>query len=206
MTTIDRLFPQPALRQARITVEQYDHMIEQHFFEENTSIELLNGLLVHKNRAALGEDPMTIGNAHVLAVKLLAALDPLLTPFACHIQTQQPVVLTRFDEPEPDGTILLGAPRDYPTKPTAKSIFAVIEVADSSLATDRTTKLEIYARANLPLYLLINLPERCIEQYTHPVPKAARYAQMQTLTAQQSLSVPLPKKKSLKISVASLLP
>jgi hypothetical protein len=211
MTIADHLLPEPSpappLRQARITINQYNQMIEQHILPEDPSTELLNGLLVHKNRAALGEDPTTIGSDHRLVVKLLAGIDARLVPLGCHMQTQQPITLSAFDEPEPDAALLLGKPRDYTgRKPTAKDVLAVIEVADSSLATDRTTKLEIYARANLPLYLIINLPEKCIEQYTHPLPKSARYAQMQTLTPKQSLALPLPKKKCLKLPVASLLP
>ncbi|HVX86081.1 MAG TPA: Uma2 family endonuclease [Phycisphaerae bacterium] len=190
----------------RLTVAQYHRMIEEQILEEDTAIELLDGRLVHKDRAAKGEDPMTIGDQHVLVVKLLAALDAQVTRFGCHIQTQQPIALPPFSEPEPDGALIIGTPRDYAGKPGASDVLAVIEVADSSLQRDRTTKLRIYARAALPLYLIINLSERCIEQYTRPLPKAARYGHTDTLTPKQTLTLPLPKKKSLKLPVASLLP
>ncbi|HVX84812.1 MAG TPA: Uma2 family endonuclease [Phycisphaerae bacterium] len=190
-----------------LTVEQYHQMIDKGILEEGSPFELLHGIITRKDRAAAGEDPMTSGNHHAYVVNLLAALDRKLEGTGCFLQTQQPIALPPFDEPEPDAAVILGARRDYRNhKPTAPAVLAVIEVADSSLRRDRTTKLKIYAQANLPLYLLINLPEKCIEQYTRPLPTAARYANAETLTARQSLTLPLPKKKSLKVSVASLLP
>lgn len=182
-------------------------MIEEHILEEDTAIELLDGRLVHKDRAAKGEDPMTIGDQHALIVNRLTLLNVKLDGLGCFVQIQQPIAVPPFDEPEPDAAIIIGAPDDRAgRKPGASDVLAVIEVADSSLQRDRTTKLRIYARAALPLYLIINLPERCIEHYTQPLPKAARYGHTDTLTAKQTLILPLPKKKSLKLPVASLLP
>ena len=45
----------------------------------------------------------------------------------------------------------------------------MIEVADSSLGLDRTTKLGIYAAAGIPQYVIVNLPERVVEVYTVPM-------------------------------------
>ena len=43
-----------------------------------------------------------------------------------------------------------------------------VEVADSSLQPDRTVKGRIYARAAIPLYWIINVPDHQIEVYTDP--------------------------------------
>lgn len=44
----------------------------------------------------------------------------------------------------------------------------MIEVADSSLARDRTIKLPSYARAGIVCYWIINLIDRQIEVHTQP--------------------------------------
>jgi hypothetical protein len=191
----------------KLTVEQYHLMIDNGILEEGAPIELLDGALVRKDRAAMVGDPMSLGHHHMLAVKFLTEIDGRVRPFGCHMQAQMAVCLPPFDEPEPDGALLRGLPRDYSErKPGPADTLAVFEVADSSLRRDRTTKLQIYARANLPLYFIINLPERCIEQYTHPLPAAARFGQSNTFHPKQSITIPLPKKKSLKLPVNSLLP
>ena len=43
-----------------------------------------------------------------------------------------------------------------------------MEVADSTLRRDRVLKKRLYARAGIPVYVIINLPERQIELYTEP--------------------------------------
>ena len=44
----------------------------------------------------------------------------------------------------------------------------VVEVADASLPEDRTRKKTIYARASIPFYWIVNLPDRVIEVYSNP--------------------------------------
>jgi len=85
------------------------------------------------------------------------------------MQTQNPLSLPPYDEPEPDGVILRGRPRAYTNRvPGAADAGAVIEVADSSLAYDRKTKLALYARAGIAQYVIVNLSGRCIEIYEQP--------------------------------------
>jgi Uma2 family endonuclease len=43
-----------------------------------------------------------------------------------------------------------------------------MEVADTSLRRDRSTKRRIYARAGIPVYWIANLPGRRFEVYTDP--------------------------------------
>jgi Uma2 family endonuclease len=46
----------------------------------------------------------------------------------------------------------------------------VIEISETSLALDRTHKGSLYARAGLPDYWIVNLPERRLEVYRDPEP------------------------------------
>ena len=52
--------------------------------------------------------------------------------------------------------------------PAPADIGLIIEVADSSLLIDRHDKGSIYARANLPVYWVVNVVDRIIEVYTQP--------------------------------------
>lgn len=137
-------------RPARLTAEQVEAMVKAGILEEGAPIELIDGQLVYKDRSARGEDPMNIGKQHNLLIKLLAALDGALQARGCHMQTQGPIAPSSYDVPEPDGLVLGGRPRDYADRlPTAADALSVIEVSDSSLATDRRRKLELYAQAGI---------------------------------------------------------
>jgi hypothetical protein len=79
------------LRALRLTVDQVHAMIAAGILPEGPHTELIDGLLVYKDRSEQGEDPMTSGKRHNLAVKLRARLDAELTAHGCHMQTQGPV-------------------------------------------------------------------------------------------------------------------
>src|SRR6185436_3619047 len=141
-------------RIARLTVDQVHAMIKAGIVHEGAPIELIDGQLVHKDRSVSGEDPMSIGKEHRLAVSLLGRLDADLAQRGYHMQTQNPLTLSPYDEPEPDGVILRGEPRTYTDRVVgAADAVSVIEVADSSLAYDRKTKLALYARAGIAQYI-----------------------------------------------------
>lgn len=87
-----------------------------------------------------------------------------------------------FSEPEPD--LLVAPPGDYDTHHPSQAQL-VIEVSETSLAKDRGQKLGLYASCAVPEYWVVNLPERCIEMYTGPVPGA--YAQVERFERGQSI-------------------
>jgi Uma2 family endonuclease len=159
-----------------LTVEQYHRMIEGRILEEGAPIELLDGFLVHKDRAKAGEDPMTIGNEHRWAVENLKRVLAAVESHGHHLTSQQPVTLPPDGEPEPDGAIVRGTIDDYRLgPPTGADVSCVIEVADSSLDRDRGTKQRIYADAGIGQYVIVNLVERVIEVYERPAVGTGRY-------------------------------
>ena len=190
-----------------LTVEQYHRMIDQGIVPEGEPYELLDGHLVRKDRSAAGDDPMTVGPDHVLVVKRLARLSRKLERLGCHLQTQQPVSLPPHDEPEPDAAVVLGSEDDYVGRlPTAAEVPCVIEVADSSLRRDRSTKLRIYADSGIAVYVIVNLLERLVEVYSQPLTGKGRYGRSVTLAPGQSLELPTTKGRRLAVPVRSLLP
>lgn len=64
------------------TVDLYHHAIEQGWLEERTAFELLDGFVVRKDRATAGENPVTVGDRHRLAVQRLVKLAPCSTLLA----------------------------------------------------------------------------------------------------------------------------
>jgi Uma2 family endonuclease len=46
----------------------------------------------------------------------------------------------------------------------------IVEVAESSLAFDRTQKGSLYARGGIADYWIVNLEERVVEVYRDPIP------------------------------------
>lgn len=181
-------------------------MIETGILRDGEPIELIDGVLVYKDRSAYGEDPLTIGKRHNLVVKLLARLDAELAPRGFHMQTQGPLRLPPHDEPEPDGAILRGEPRAYTDRlPGAADAAYVFEVADASLETDRTKKLALYARAGIPRYVIVNLRDACLELYERPEPVEERYGEVSVLRSGQTLSIDLGSER-VEVEVARLLP
>ena len=195
------------VRVARLTVGQVHAMVEAGILREGEPIELVDGVLIHKNRSAAGDDPMTIGEQHNLVVKLLARLDAELAARGHHMQTQGPVTLTMHDEPEPDGAVLRGEPRDYADRlPNAGDTTSVIEVADSSLDYDRTRKLTLYASVGIAQYVIVNLRDECVEVYEQPVAGEARYGRAVVLHAADTLALRLGEGEFLKVDVSRILP
>ena len=160
-----------------LTVQQYHAMIEQGILPEGAPIELIDGLLVRRDRRDKGGSIMTVGPRHALVLGELAdRLRDLLRGAGAHIRDQLPITLGELQEPEPDVAVVLGNRRDYRGHhPGPGAIPLVVEVADSSLALDRREKLPRYAAAGIATYWIVNLSEEIIEVYTRPQPQEARY-------------------------------
>jgi len=108
---------------------------------------------------------------HATAVSLV--YESLRSAFKAgfYVRQQLPLTLDPASEPEPDVAVVRGNPRDYVQDhpPTA---LLVIEVADATLEFDRGRKAGLYARAGIPDYWIVNLPDRVLEVYRDPGPLA----------------------------------
>src|SRR5688500_16463669 len=141
-----------------LTVDQYHEMVKHGIVPEDGTVELLRGGLVRKDRSGPGEDPMGHSPLHTLVVALLTALAARINGPHCHMQIQLPVSCPLDGEPEPDGSVVRGVPRDYADRiPGPPDVSCVVEVSHSSLGRDREDKLPIYAATGIPQYVLINL-------------------------------------------------
>jgi Uma2 family endonuclease len=138
----------------------YHVLGRQGFLPEDRHTELLGGEIY----------TVTKGGRHVLATTRLAQdFWPAVSGLPLYPQLQDPVVVSDFDEPEPDLALIRGKPGDVPLPADVADVALIIEVSDSTLERDKGDKLAAYARAGVPEYWVINLRENVIEVRDAPV-------------------------------------
>jgi hypothetical protein len=143
----------------RLTVEQYHKLAEVGVLTANDRVELLHGWLVPK---------MTLNPPHNWAVNALMKAFLTIGGMESAVRVQQPIT-TSDSEPEPDVVLATGTDAGYKKRhPKPSECTVVVEVADSSLREDQTTKLELYAGAKVAVYWIVNLVDRRVEVYTQP--------------------------------------
>ena len=160
---------------ARFTIEQYHAMVEANILTEDTRVELLAGQIV---------DLMPTNPPHAAAIdRLRRTLTRELDDGKYLVRTENPVVLSKASQPQPDGMVLGRRDDDYAyAHPTPAHVYLIVEVADSSLKHDREGKMPLYAAAGIKEYWIVNLVDRQLERYTEPTPeipaigRAATYA------------------------------
>jgi Uma2 family endonuclease len=143
----------------RFSVAEYHQLIQLGILTEDDNLELLEGYLVHK----MSRNPPHDGTIQKVTKRLLRLLPP-----GWEVRVQCAITLPD-SEPEPDIAVVRGDENTYLARhPGPADAGLVVEVADSTLAADRTDKCRIYARAGIVCYWLVNLNDRLIEVYTLP--------------------------------------
>jgi Uma2 family endonuclease len=152
----------------RFSLDEYHQLTELGFFKPGDRTELIRGEII--NMAAKGR-------AHETCLtRLLRELSSLMAVRAT-LRCQSPITIPTDGEPEPDLAIVINRADDYlAAHPLPADVLLVIEIADSSLTYDRETKLPLYAKAQIPHYWLLNLPDNCLEAYAEPLQKFDRHS------------------------------
>ncbi|MDT4955035.1 MAG: hypothetical protein QOJ02_3173 [Acidobacteriota bacterium] len=150
-----------------ITVDEYERMGEAGIFHPDDRLELLEGGIYEMS---------PIGSPHAACVDFLIIL---LTEFARRrfiVRGQNPLRLNDFSEPQPDIALLRWRDDFYRhAHPTPADVLFVIEVADSTVESDRLYKMPLYAKAGIPEAWLVNLPDEKIELYAQPANGAYQF-------------------------------
>jgi hypothetical protein len=176
-TLIDEMAAGRAPGVVPLTVVQYHRMLETGILADGEPVELIEGLLVRKSRGPAEGDDMVHGPRHALVVARLQRLSARIEALGGHVRSQLPVTLSDRDEPEPDLAIVKGSPEDYAGRhPGPADVLAVVEVADSSVDFDRTTKQRLYSAAGIASYWIVNIRQDRIEVLDSPRPDERRYA------------------------------
>lgn len=150
--------PVLAEKQRRFTVEEYHMMGRAGIFNEDSRVELIDGLII----------PMSpIGDPHVDCVNQLTRLFVLRLDPRATVSVQNPIRLNDYSEPEPDLVLI------RPNKagvPKAEDVLLVVEVANTMPAFDREIKVPRYAAAGVAEVWVVALEEGHIEIYRKPGP------------------------------------
>jgi Uma2 family endonuclease len=73
-----------------------------------------------------------------------------------------------LSEPEPDLIVTAHSIRDYRDNVTPSEIRLIIEVSDSSVSLDLGKKAGLYARAAIPEYWVVDIPDRLVHVHRDP--------------------------------------
>lgn len=150
----------------RFSTDEYERIVDTGAFDD-LKVELLDGLLV--DMTPQGEDH----------ARLIQAFTVLLSHRADLLHVQLPLSPEDGWVPEPD---LALAERPGGRHPTTALI--VVEVAVSSRAID-LRKASVYARAGIPRYWLVDVPQARVLE--HREPKDGRYEVVTVLTGDDVL-------------------
>ena len=150
----------PNIEVKRWTLDEYHRMVEGGYLGEDDDVELLEGWIVPK---------MPRNPPHDDAIEEInyALLEILPKEWRIRIQSALSIAIAS-SEPEPDLFVYRSKHARRGKHPTPEITPLVIEVSDSTLNRDRTVKQRIYARARIPVYWIVNLPDRQVEVYTDP--------------------------------------
>jgi Uma2 family endonuclease len=184
----------------RLTVDQYVKMIVAGIFPPEAHVELLDGNLVEQ---------MTKFAPRNYTARQLGLLLRGILPAAWILSEEKSLVLGRYWRPEPDIAVVRGPNSLYRARdPKAADLGLLIEVAESSYASDRGEKWRAYAAARVRNYWIINLPDRQIEVYTNPAGrgKSASYRQAKVFGPEDEVPVVIDGQEVGRLAVRDILP
>ncbi len=148
------------------------------------------------------------GSRHATGVLLVQEAMRRVFETGYVIRSQLPLFVDAANDLEPDIAVVAGNIRDSLEEHPSTALL-VVEVADSSLLYDRTTKASVYAKAQVADYWIMNIIEEVVEVYRSPQPDPQAetgyaYADMSTLRRGDMLApLALPQAQ---IAVSELLP
>ncbi len=145
----------------RFSRDQYYHLGRLGFFD-GRRVERIHGEIVEMS---------PVGWLHVVSCRKAAErLERAFGGIGWVSRSEQPLALADSD-PQPDVMVVAGRFEDYSDHPSTALL--VVEVADSTLARDSTTKAELYAGAGVADYWVIDLDNRRLLVFRDPMPLPA---------------------------------
>lgn len=187
----ENLGEQISPRTFRWTKDEYYKLSELGFFADKRT-ELIGGEII--------EMP-TMNSPHATSVRKVAAVLNRIFAQTHVVDVQLPINLSENSEAVPDVAIIAGQIDDF-TEAHPQTAVLIVEVADTTLKSDKTKKVRLYAQNQISEYWIINVKHRVVEVYRRPVESG--YEEVAVYTENKFIS-PLAAPET-TIAVADLLP
>lgn len=143
----------------RFSTEDYIRLGEIGVLDEDERVELIDGEVIEMT---------PVGGRHSTCVfDVDDYLDSVVEP-GVHVVMQSALRLPASD-PVPDVMLLRRADEVRGKLPTPAACMLVVEVSDSMASFDRHDKRELYARAGIPEYWVIDLTTHTVVHHLRPV-------------------------------------
>jgi Uma2 family endonuclease len=162
----------------RFTLQEYHQLLRVGVLKEDEHVELLEGLIV---------DMTPQGRPHALVISRLNRFLTRALGEGYSVRPQLPLSLEPHSEPEPDLAIVTREEEEQ-AEDHPRIALLVVEVAVDSLRVDRLIKGRVYARAGIPEYWVVDVPNRAVEVYTAPEAAEGRYHSLRTLRVGETLT------------------
>lgn len=157
----------------RMTIAKYYKMAETGILDTDKRYELMDGFIYETQPTS----PKHATRLKKLERRLEACLGENAIVF-----TQHPLQLTDESEPQPDILVVKPPIDQYEERhPRPEDVLLVIEIANTTLQSDRSLKLALYAKAGIPEYWIVNLVKSQLEIHRNPDTDEARYREVHTL-------------------------
>ena len=168
-----------AVARRLFTREEYHRMGEAGILKPTDRVELIRGEIVEMS---------PIGRRHVAFIDNLVRLLILGLGDRAVVAVPGPIALADDSEPEPDMAVYRR--RAVPYKDADRGpddALLLIEVADTSLAYDRSTKQRLYAAAGVAEYWIVDCAAEAVE--VHRAPHAEGYGDVTRFVGAASVSL-----------------
>lgn len=157
----------------RMTIAKYYKMAETGILDTDKRYELMDGFIY---------EVQPISPEHNYIVQRLSSQLMACVGNSAVVFSQAPIRLDDESEPQPDVLVLKPPAEQYRNRhPQPDDVLLVIEVANTTLQSDRSLKLALYAKAGIPEYWIVNLVKPQLEIHRDPDTDEARYRELHTL-------------------------
>ncbi len=180
----------------RFTRKQYFTLAEHGFFDGHR-VMLIHGEIL---------EMAAMKYPHASAVSGVADAFRLVFGRGYYVQEEKPLDVNSANDPEPDVAVVPGSRKSYSQTPTAAVALVVVEVADTTLYYDTTTKAELYATAGIADYWVLDVVNELLLVFRDPRPLGGTIAYRSRTTYTATETVTLLAVPNVPISVADLLP
>lgn len=155
-----------AITKRPFTVSEYQRMADTGILREDDRTELIEGEIYRMGM---------IGTRHASCVDRLAQLLIGTLRQRVIVRVQNPVVIGRYSQPQPDLVVLRPREDFYAARhPGPADILWLIEVSDTSGTFDRLTKLPLYSRFGVQEVWIVDVQRTVVEVHRDPALRGYR--------------------------------